>query len=142
MPELTSRDDLERVLRETRTVAVLGAHLERHRPAFYVPDYLFAHGYRILPVNPHLVGRTLWDEPVVATLAELGEPVDVVDVFRRPAAVPEHVADILAMQPRPKVVWLQLGIRNDKAATELVAAGIDVVQNHCMLADHKAFGLG
>ncbi len=142
MPELTRREDVEGVLREARTVAVLGAHQEAQRPAFYVPDYLFRHGYRILPVNPHLVGRVLWDQPVVATLAELGEAVDVVDVFRRGDAVPGHVPDILAMAPLPAVVWLQLGIRNDEAATELVAAGIDVVQNRCMLADHRAFGLG
>ncbi len=140
--ELTATDDVRRVLEEARTVAVLGAHIEPAKPAHYVPDYLHTQGYRILPVNPVFAGRTLWGEPARSTLAELAEPVDVVDVFRRSDKVPGHVADVLAMEPRPKVVWLQLGVRNAAAARELLAAGIDVVQDRCMLADHRRFGLG
>ena len=77
-----------------------------------------------------------------ATLAEIQEPVDLVDVFRKPELIPEHVADILAMQPRPKVVWFQLGIKNEEAAKQLEEAGITVVQNRCTLADHQRLGLG
>lgn len=142
MPELTSRADIERVLREARVIAVLGAHCEEHRPACYVPEYLHEQGYRILPVNPRLAGQTAWGEPARSTLAELRQPVDIVDIFRRSDAVGDHVEDILAMEPRPKVVWLQLGIRNDAAARRLVDAGIDVVQDRCTLADHRAFGIG
>lgn len=140
--ELTAEDDVRRVLAEARTVAVLGAHVEPHKPAHYVPEYLHAQGYRILPVNPVFAGRELWGEPVRRTLAELREPVDVVDVFRLSERVPMHVGDILAMTPRPKVVWLQLGIRNDGAARDLLEAGVAVVQDRCTLADHRRFGLG
>lgn len=123
-------------------MAVLGAHDEQHRPAFYVPEYLASQGYRILPVNPHLVGRQLFGEPVRATLAELDEPVDLVDIFRRSQWLPNHVADILAMSPPPRWVWFQLGIRNDRVAQTLTAAGIEVVQDRCTLADHKRFAVG
>lgn len=137
-----SDQDLARILRGARTVAVLGAHHEPARAAFYVPEYLHAQGYRVLPVNPGLTGTTLWDQPVRATLAELGEPVEIVDVFRRGELLPGHLDDLLAMRPRPRVVWLQLGVRNDNVARRLEAEGIEVVQDRCMLADHRRLGIG
>lgn len=118
-------------------IAILGAHHQATRPAFYVPDYLFARGYTILPVNPQLTGRSLWGQPVVASLAALDRPVDVVDVFRRPQALLGHVPELLAMSPRPAVVWFQLGIRDDRAAAALEAGGIEVIQDRCTLADHR-----
>jgi uncharacterized protein len=142
MPEIESLTGIRDVLSRARTIAVLGAHHQPSRPAFYVPDYLHAQGYRVIPVNPTLVGTTLWGEPVRATLAELGEPIDLVDVFRLPAALPAHLGDLLAMKPLPRVVWLQLGIRNDAFAKALIDAGIDVVQDRCTLADHRSMGLG
>ena len=142
MQELTAQEDVRRVLVEARTVAVLGAHVAPAKPAHYVPDYLYGQGYRSLPVNPVFAGETLWGERVRGTLAELRQPVDVVDVFRRGELIPAHVADVLAMEPGPKLVWLQLGVRNDDAAAELLAAGIEVIQDRCMLADHRSFGLG
>jgi hypothetical protein len=142
MPELTALADISASLRSARTIAVLGAHHEPARPAFYVPDYLHGQGYRILPVNPALVGTMLWGQPVRATLAELGEPVDIVDIFRRPELLPGHLADVLAMAPRPRLVWLQLGIRNDAFARAVLDAGIDVVQDRCTLADHRGLRLG
>ena len=142
MAELLGLHRMRPVLEGARTIAVLGAHHRPERPAFYVPDYLHGRGYRILPVNPRLVGRQLWGEPVRASLAELGEPVDIVDVFRAGDAVPEHLDDLLAMDPRPALVWLQLGIRNDAGGRRLEAAGIDFVQDRCTLADHRALGLG
>lgn len=142
MPEITAPSAIAEALRSARTVAVLGAHHDASRAACYVPDYLHAQGYRVLPVNPALVGKTLWGEPVRETLASLGERVDIVDVFRRPDLLPGHLADILAMSPRPRIVWLQLGIRNDAFARDLMAAGIDVVQDRCALADHRAMGIG
>ncbi len=126
------------ILRTARTVAVLGAHYEAQRPAFYVPDYLHATGYTVLPVNGTLVGRTLWGAHVVGSLPELAVAVDVVDVFRRAEALPAHVDEILAMRPLPRVVWFQQGIRNDAVARTLEAAGITVVQDRCMLADHRS----
>jgi len=133
---------LREILTTSPTIAVLGIHREPEKAAFYVPEYLHDEGYRIIGVNPLLVGEALFGEPVRATLAELTEPVDLVDVFRRSELIPQHIEDILAMKPRPRVVWFQLGIRNDDAAHILEAAGIVVVQNRCMLADHQRLGLG
>jgi len=92
-------------------------------------------------VNPRFTGETMFGAATVGQLADLREPVDVVDVFRRSDVLATHVADILAMRPLPKLVWLQSGIENDEVAAELVAAGIDVIQDRCMLADHRHFGL-
>ncbi len=142
MTELTHEHEIAAVLRGARTIAVLGAHEDPVKAACYVPEYLHAQGYRILPVNPALAGRELWGERVRARLADIAEAVDVVDVFRRPEALPGHLDDLLAMSPRPRVVWLQLGIRNDAFAAALVAAGIDVVQDRCTLADHRRLGIG
>lgn len=123
------------------TIAVLGIHPAPEKAAFYVPEYLHDEGYRILGVNPRFQGTTLFDQPVRATLAEIRERVDLVDVFRRSEHIPDHVEDILAMDPRPTYVWFQLGIRNDAAAQILEAAGITVIQNRCTLADHQRLGL-
>jgi predicted CoA-binding protein len=135
------RTALRRILLQTRTIAVLGAHWEPDRPACYVPEYLAEVGYRVLPVNPAGVGREGFGARYVARLTELDEAVDMVDVFRRSALVADHVDEILAMSPRPKVVWLQLGVRNDDATARLQAAGIELVQDRCTLADHQALGL-
>ena len=133
---------LREILSGSPTVAVLGIHREPEKAAFYVPEYLHDEGYRVIGVNPEFVQETLFGERVRATLREISEPVDLVDVFRRPELIPQHVADILAMQPRPKVVWFQLGIKNDEAAKQLEEAGITVIQNRCTLADHQRLGLG
>ena len=133
---------LREILTSSPTIAVLGVHNEPEKAAFYVPEYLHDEGYRIIGVNPMFAGEELFGEKVRTTLAEIGEPIDVVDVFRRPEQIPEHVEDLLAMNPRPKVVWFQLGVKNEDAARILEAAGILVVQNRCMLADHQRLGLG
>jgi predicted CoA-binding protein len=140
--ELTTDAEIKALLGSARTIAVLGAHEAAGRPATYVPEYLAKVGYRVLPVNAQLAGKTVLDEPVRASLAELGTPVDIVDVFRRSEAIPAHLDDVLAMRPLPRVVWLQLGIRNDEVARKLVEAGIDVVQDKCTLAEHKRLGVG
>ena len=128
---------LTRVLREARTVAVLGAKAEPREPAHYVPAYLQARGYRILPVNPIFAGQTILGETVVGALADLPAPVDVIDVFRRPEYLPGHAREILALPWRPRAVWFQLGIRHDGAAAELARAGIDVIQDRCMMPEHR-----
>lgn len=138
MPEIREPFEIAERLRSARTVAVLGAHVEPYRAAFYVPDYLYHHGYRILPVNPQFVGQRQWGEPFVATLGEVAEAVDIVDVFRRPDSLTQHLPELLAMTPPPKLVWLQLGIRHAAVAEALIAAGIDVVQDRCALSDHRA----
>lgn len=141
MAELSSDTELREVLATVRNVAVLGAHPDPARPAHYVPDYLFRHGYRVVPINAKHAGASLWDETVRKSLTDVETPVDMVDVFRRSEAVAEHVEEILAMQPLPKVVWLQLGIRNDAAKDRLLTAGIDVVQDRCALAEHRRLGV-
>ena len=138
---LTALPDIRERLANARTIAILGAHHERHRAAFYVPDYLREVGYRVLPVNPHLAGRELFGARVVPTLADLPEPVDLIDVFRRPSALPEHLREILALPWRPRTVWLQLGVVNAAFTRTLVDAGYDVVEDRCTLADHRLFGL-
>jgi hypothetical protein len=133
---------LREILTTSPTIAVLGLHHEPEKAAFYVPEYLHDEGYRIIGVNPQLAGKKMFGENVRKTLAEIDEPVDLVDVFRRAELIPQHVEDILAMEPRPKVVWFQLGIKHEDAARILEAAGITVVQNRCTLADHQRLGLG
>jgi uncharacterized protein len=132
--------ELRRILGASATVAVLGIHHDPSRPANYVPAYLHQHGYRVLGVNPALVGQVLFGEPVRASLAELTEPIDLVDVFRRPEALPGHAAELAACGA--PVIWLQLGIRHDPVADELRAAGKTVIQDRCTLADHRRLGLG
>ena len=128
---------LTRILREVRTIAVLGAKGEAGEPAFYVPSYLKARGYRIFPVNPTRMGERILGEPVAATLADLPEPVDAIEVFRRPELLPGHASEILRLPWKPAVVWFQLGIRHDAAAADLARAGIRVVQDRCMMPEHR-----
>jgi predicted CoA-binding protein len=143
MTEIQGIEEVRAILETHRTIAVLGASTDRFRAGFYVPDYMHGQGYRILPVNPNHAGQSLWGEPIRSTLAELaGEAVDILDVFRLPELLPRHLPEILAMQPLPKLVWFQQGIRNDAVARELLAAGIRVAQDRCLLADHRRLGLG
>jgi predicted CoA-binding protein len=140
--EVRSLERVREILASARTIAVLGASTKTERPAHYVPDYLHAQGYRVIAVNPLHRGETLWGEPFRVHLQDISEPVDIVDVFRQAAALPLHLEELLAMRPAPKVVWFQLGIRNDEVAARLIAAGIEVVQDRCTLADHRRLGLG
>jgi hypothetical protein len=128
---------LRAILGQARTVAVVGAKDGAGEPAWYVPAYLARQGYRIRPVNPTIAGRTVLGVPVVAALADLDEPADVVEVFRRPVHLPAHAAEILALPWKPRAVWFQLGIRNDTAAERLARAGIHVVQDRCMMPEHR-----
>lgn len=132
--------DIVNVLTSNNVIAVIGFHRDSMKPAHYVPEYMHRQGYTVIPVNPALAGRgeSFFGSKAVATLAEITTPVDVVEVFRRSDRVHEHLDDILSMNPLPRVVWLQLGIRDDEVARQLTERGIDVVQDRCMLADHRA----
>jgi hypothetical protein len=130
-------EGLRRILRETRTIAVLGAKAEPFAPAHYVPAYLLERGYRILPVNPLLAGHRLFGVPVVGRLADLPETPHLIDVFRRPEYLPGHAEEILALREPPSVVWFQLGIRHDGAAERLARGGLRVVQDRCMMPEHR-----
>jgi hypothetical protein len=136
-------DEVRAILSTSPRVAILGGNDDPSKPAFYVPDYLRQHGYTVFAVNPKLAGQSLFDAPVYGDLAALAaaqRPIDLLDVFRRPELLPAHLEEMLALKPR--TVWFQQGIRNDAVAAELRAAGINVVQDRCTLADHRRFGLG
>lgn len=135
---VTDPEGIARIVRECKRIAVLGMKTEaqREQPAFYVPEYMARAGYAIVPVPVYYPEVTrILDRPVYRTLRAVPGPVDMVDVFRRPPAIPPHVDDILAAHPR--VVWFQLGIRNDAAAETLARAGIQVVQDRCLLVEHR-----
>jgi uncharacterized protein len=128
-------DDLASLLRRARTIAVVGASSDPWRPSFGVSAYLRRVGYRILPVNPTLLGTTLHDEPFRASLQDIGEPVDLVNVFRRPEFVPEVVEDAIAI--KAPAIWLQLGIRHPGAVTRAQEAGMTVVMDRCISIEHR-----
>jgi len=130
-----SDPELAELLHGVKSIAVLGIKDDPDEAAYRVPRYLQAHGYRILPVSPKL--REVLGERCVATLAELAEPADLVDVFRAPQHLPGHTDEILALRPLPRAVWLQLGIRDDASAERLAAAGIRVVQDRCLMVEHR-----
>ena len=125
-----SPEGIEAILRECRRIAVLGIKTEaqRDRPAFYVPEYMARAGYDIVPVPVYFPDATeILGRPVYRKLADVPQPVDMVNVFRRSHDIPPHLPDILAA--RPKAVWIQTGIRNDAVAEALASAGIQVVQD-------------
>jgi predicted CoA-binding protein len=129
-------DGIAQVIRETKTIAVLGIKPESHadQAGHYVPAHMAAAGYEIVPVPVYYPEVTeILGKPVVRKLADIGRPVDMVNVFRRPSDIPPHVDDILAA--KPKSVWFQLGIRNDEAAETLARAGIKVVQDRCLMVE-------
>jgi len=131
---------IEAILSGSRPVAVVGISDKPERPSHGVAKYLQERGYRVIPVNPILT--EVLGEKAYKSLAEIPGRVDLVDVFRRAELIPQHVEDILAMRPRPKVVWFQLGIKHEDSARILEAGGITVVQNRCTLPDHQRLGLG
>ncbi|ASY62363.1 O-acetylhomoserine sulfhydrylase [Sinorhizobium sojae CCBAU 05684] len=119
------------ILRETKTIALVGASPKPERPSHRVMAFLLRKGYRVIPVNPGQAGRTILDQPVVARLADIAAPIDMVDVFRAPAALPGLVDEILALSRLPKAIWGQLSVRDDEAAAKAEAAGIKVVMDRC-----------
>ncbi len=118
-------------LAKVKSIAVVGASPNEARPSFGVMRLLISRGYELTPINPGQAGKDILGRTVTATLADLSEPVDMVDVFRASEAIPVLVDEILALTWKPKLVWLQLGIRNDEAAAEIEAAGISVIMNRC-----------
>jgi predicted CoA-binding protein len=132
---LTRDEDLADLLRRTRTIAVVGASTDPWRPSFGVSAYLKRVGYRIVPVNPTLLGSRLHDEPFRASLQDVAEPVDLVNVFRRPKFIPDVVEDAVAVAA--PAIWLQLGIRHPAAAARAHAAGVTVVADRCISVEHR-----
>lgn len=131
--------EITRVLESTRRVAVLGIKIEPDRPAHFVPEYVQRAGFEIVPVPVYYPDATeILGERVYRRIADVAGEVDMVNVFRRSRDVPPHVDDILAKMP--KSVWMQSGIRNDEAAERLARAGIDVVQDHCLMVELRRRG--
>ena len=119
------------ILNGVRTVAVVGASANDVRPSFFVTKYLLDKGFAVHPINPGHAGKTLLGRTIYGRLADVPEPIDMVDIFRAADAVPGIVAEALALDPLPKVIWMQLTIRNDAAARQAEAAGLKVVMNRC-----------
>ncbi len=128
------------VVRQAKRIAVLGIKPESHagQPAFYVPQYLAACGLEVIPVPTYFPEvQEILGRKVYRRLIDVPGAIDLVDVFRRPQDIAGHLDDLLAA--KPKVVWMQLGIRNDEIAMALVEAGIDVVMDRCLMVDHRRF---
>lgn len=119
------------ILTSTRRIAMVGASPNASRPSNGVLRFLVDKGYDVIPINPGHAGGTIHGQTVVASLADIDEPVDMVDVFRAADQLPAVVDEVLAMRHRPKVIWAQLGVRNDDAARRAEAAGIAVIMDRC-----------
>ena len=132
---MESDGDLIEILQSTRTIAVVGIKGGESDDAYRVPRYMQDAGYRILPVNPKL--EDVLGEPCVARLCEVDQSVDLVNLFRASEHVPGHVDEILALEPRPRAVWMQLGIHHGPSAQRLRDAGIHVIQDRCIMVDHR-----
>jgi hypothetical protein len=130
-------DEIRELLTRTRVIAVVGLSDKPDRPSYRVAAYMQQAGYRIVPVNPQVVG-TILGETVYATLSDIPEPLDMVDIFRRPDAVPEIVKEAIALGA--KSVWMQEGIVNNAAADDARAAGLSVVMDRCLLKEHLRMG--
>ena len=136
---ITNTAEIRNLLALTRTIAVLGIKTEAQagQPAFYVPSYLQAAGFQVIPLPVYYSTVTqILGQQVYRRLVDIPVDIDLVNIFRRSQDVPSHVEDILAKMP--KAVWLQSGIRNDAVAETLSKAGIKVVQNRCLMVDHRS----
>ncbi len=136
---LTSSEDIANLLRETKRIAVLGIKPESHfaQPAFYVAKYMQNAGFDIVPVPVYYPDVTeILGQKVYRDLRDVPGDIDMVNVFRRDVDIPKHVNEII--EAKPKSVWVQLGIRNDAAAEAFARAGIKVVQDLCLMVEHRA----
>ncbi|HXG45328.1 MAG TPA: CoA-binding protein [Gemmatimonadales bacterium] len=135
---MPSAAELAAILRQARTIAVVGVSPRPERPSHQVAAYLQAAGYRVVPVRPD--GQRILGERVYPSLAAAGAagPIDIVNIFRRSEAVAELADDLLAL--RPRLVWLQVGVRDPATAARLEAAGIPVVMDRCLMVDHRSLG--
>jgi predicted CoA-binding protein len=121
------------ILRDARSFVIIGASANTSRPSYFCMKYLLAKGYDAIPVNPGLAGQELLGQTVLGHLSDIDRPVDVIDIFRNSEAALAITREVIALQDKlqPKVIWMQLGVRNELAAQEAVAAGMRVVMNRC-----------
>jgi hypothetical protein len=132
---MASDDEIKALLESARSIAVVGIKDQPNEDAFRVPDYMQKAGYRILPVNPKL--DSVLDETCHADLGQVPDAIDIVNLFRASGNIPDHVDEILALEPQPKAVWMQLGIHHGPSAQRLREAGILVIQDRCVMVDHR-----
>ncbi|MFZ1089721.1 MAG: CoA-binding protein [Xanthobacteraceae bacterium] len=119
------------ILNTVKTIAMVGVSANTSRPSYFAFKYLMERGYRMIPVNPGLAGQELLGQKVYAKLADIPLPVDMVDIFRASRYAPDIVREALALEPRPQVIWMQLGVRSDEAAELAEGNGLKVVMNRC-----------
>jgi predicted CoA-binding protein len=119
------------ILNTVKTIAMVGASDKENRPSYFAFKYLLERGYHMIPVNPGRAGQTMLGQKIYAKLADIPEPIDMVDIFRASQYAPAIVEEALALEPRPQVIWMQLGVRNDEAAALAEANGLKVVMNRC-----------
>lgn len=136
---LTRDEDIAELLRSTRTIALIGASDRPDRPSWGVMKALVAHGYRVLPVNPQITGEHVHGEYIWRELSQIGEPIDMVDIFRRPEAAGDAVDEAIAAGA--KSVWLQIGVVNHEAAARAEAAGLKVVMDRCPKIELSRLGI-
>ncbi len=136
---LTADQDIYDLLAGTRTIALVGASDRPDRPSWGVMKFLQSHGYRVIPVNPQITGEHVHGEYVWRELSQIGEPIDMVDIFRRPQAAGEAVDEAIAAGARS--VWLQIGVINHEAAGRAEAAGLQVVMDRCPKIDIPRLGV-
>lgn len=136
---LTADPDIKALLETTRTIALVGASDRPSRPSYGVMRTLQAHGYRVIPVNPQITGEHVHGEYVFRELSQIGEPIDLVDIFRRPDAAGEAVDQAIAAGA--KAVWMQFGVINEAAAARAEAAGLKVVMDRCPAIDLPRLGV-
>ena len=136
---LTTDAEIAQLLRETRTIALVGASDRPSRPSNSVMRTLQAHGYRVFPVNPQITGEHVHGEYVWRELAQIGEPIDLVDIFRNSADAAAAVDEAIAVGA--KAVWMQLGVINEDAAARAEAAGLKVVMDRCPAIDIPRLGI-
>ncbi len=125
------------ILTEVKTIALVGLSADPTRPSHYVFDFLQRHGYTMVGVNPGLAGKEILGAPVYASLANIPLPVDMVDIFRNSDAAGKIVDEALALSPKPKVIWMQLDVRNDEAAQKAKAQNLKVVMNRCPKIEYQ-----
>ena len=119
------------ILNTVKTIAMVGISPKESRPSYFAFKYLLERGYNMIPVNPGQAGKEILGRKVYARLADIPEPIDMVDVFRASQHAPLIVEEALTLKPRPQVIWMQLGVRNDEAAAKAEAGGLKVVMNRC-----------
>ena len=128
---------LRGILTRYKRFACVGVSANPVRPSYYVARYLALKGFQVHLINPGLAGQSLFGKPVFAGLSELQQPVDVIDIFRRSEAVPDIVDAALELEPRPSVIWMQIGIRHEEAAAKAAAAGLTVIQDRCPKIEYQ-----